>query len=150
MYQSKNYNYLTSASSNVADLSASSQLWQSTETDSNKTSLPAFSRRFSTTNRIHPYSIHRNYPTNSSGYLSEYRRIGFSEFPASSPWPSYLHVFSFSFRLSHRELATLVRAKHCQFTPLQHHRGDWRTFVSSETFQPSAVTYFGFCFSLSL
>ncbi|KAK6644672.1 hypothetical protein RUM43_000940 [Polyplax serrata] len=70
MYQSKNYNYLTSGSSNVADLSASSQLWQSTETDSNKTSLPAFSRRFSTTNRIHPYSIHRNYPTNSSGYLS--------------------------------------------------------------------------------
>ncbi|EEB17814.1 GATA-binding factor, putative [Pediculus humanus corporis] len=71
MYQSKNYNYLTNTSSHVADLSAATgQTWQGVESDCNKTSLPAFSKRFSTTNRLHSYAIHRNYPATSSGYLT--------------------------------------------------------------------------------
>ncbi|KAL0281327.1 UNVERIFIED_CONTAM: hypothetical protein PYX00_002348 [Menopon gallinae] len=69
MFHQKNY-YPLNSTPNMSDQSSSGQLWSSGDSECNKTSLPSFQRRFPPMNRMHPYSLHRTYPNNPSGYLA--------------------------------------------------------------------------------
>lgn len=71
MYHSKQYNYLGSTTGNITDQSSPNQLWSSGDADCNKNSLPSFNRRFSSSSRMQPYYLHKNYSNNSTEYLGE-------------------------------------------------------------------------------